>query len=198
MPHLEQGEGLTSRVIDNEDFTNFCALKWNETTINPSIKAVTKLPPFKVYGKRRMVFGKVRFLPVLQILSFQLNNTIMKSFKLNELTLEQAKNHKGREYNPIEWERGILRMIKWFGDVKFYEHGDDVYAIYQAEGIRLIKRMDYISSLDNGGLKSYTIRGEELCEYAIKINKNADDIKLAKQLCGMSQDIVFASVYFNI
>lgn len=57
MPHLEQGEGLTSRVIDNEDFTNFCALKWNEITYKPVNKGGHKITIIqglwtKTYGIR--------------------------------------------------------------------------------------------------------------------------------------------------
>lgn len=122
----------------------------------------------------------------------------MTTLILNQLTLEQAKNHNQRNYNPIEWEKGILRMISWFGDVKFYEHKDKVYAIYNAKGIRSIKEMDYMSSIDNAGLKSFTLNGSELVEYSIKISKKTEDLNFAKELTKISPTIVFASVYFNI
>jgi hypothetical protein len=56
--------------------------------------------------------------------------------------------------------------------------------------------MEYMNCIDNGGLKSFVFKNNELTEYPIKISKSKSDLELAKWMS--SQGLVFASVYFNI
>lgn len=120
------------------------------------------------------------------------------SIKLTQISVEDAINHSQNSYNPYEWKKQILNTIKWFGNVDFYEYNNEVYKVYVAKGIKSIRRMDYITSLDNGGLKTYLLKNGELSEYFFKCSKSTNDIEIAKRLCKMSEGIVFASVYFSI
>lgn len=120
------------------------------------------------------------------------------SIKLIEISVEQAINHSQNSYNPYEWEKKILNTQKWFGNVDFYECNNEVYKVYFSNGIKFIKRMEYSSSLDNAGYKSYFFKNGELREYPVKITKSKESLKFAKDICKMSENIVFASVYFSI
>lgn len=117
------------------------------------------------------------------------------SIKLTEITIEQAINHTRNEYNPYEWKKQINQLQNWFSNVKFYEFNNEVYSIYNSNGINSIKRMEYINCIDNGGLKSFILKNDELIEYPIRISKSKNDLELATFLS--SQGLVFASVYFN-
>ena len=118
------------------------------------------------------------------------------SIKLTEITTDQAINHSRNDYNPYEWKKQIMQLNKWFSNVKFYEFENEVYSIYNSNGINSIKKMEYMNCIDNGGLKSFVFKNNELTEYPIKISKSKSDLELAKWMS--SQGLVFASVYFNI
>lgn len=118
--------------------------------------------------------------------------------QLTEISIEQVINHSQSEYNPYEWKKRVNQLQKWFHEVRFYEHKNEVYYVYNSNGIRSINRLDYFSSLDNGNLKSYLFENDILDFYPIKVAKNNEGLGLAKELCKMSNKIVFASVYFNI
>jgi phage major head subunit gpT-like protein len=118
------------------------------------------------------------------------------SIKLTEISIDQAINHSRNEYNPYEWKKQINQLTNWFSNVKFYEFNNEVYSIYNSNGIASIKRMEYMNCIDNGGLKSYILKNDELIEYPIRISKSKNDLELATFLS--TQGLVFASVYFNI
>jgi len=118
------------------------------------------------------------------------------SIKLTEISMDQAINHSRNDYNPYEWKKQIVQLTKWFSNVKFYEFNNEVFSIYNSNGINSIKRMEYFNSIDNGGLKSFIFKNDELIEYPIKISKSKKDLELAKWMS--SQGLVFASIYFNI
>jgi len=119
------------------------------------------------------------------------------SIKLIEISAEQAINHSRREYNPYEWKKRIVQMQKWFLEVKFYEFDNKVFCIYVSNGINLITELDYISSINNGGLKSYSLKENELSEYGVHISKSRADLAFASALCKLGP-VIFASVYFSI
>lgn len=73
--------------------------------------------------------------------------------KYNEITAEEAKSLPNAAYNAYEWKRIIDRYNGYKG-IKFLltdkvEYGNKIlYAAYEVEGVRYIKEVSYISSLN--------------------------------------------------
>lgn len=115
------------------------------------------------------------------------------SIKLIEITAEQAKNHSEREYNPYEWAKIINRFSKY--GANFYEYNGKIYAIYVLEGIRNIRHLNYISSLDNGGLTAYKFENGVMEKQDMFMKKDKFGLTCAKELSNYGY--VIASVFFN-
>lgn len=150
---------------------------------------------YKIFYKR---FFNSKTLYNFTSTTMKNNNKMKNSIKLIEITIEQAINHSQNSYNPYEWKKRVIQLQNWFPGVKFFEHNNEVYYIYNTNGIKSINRLEYFSSLDNGGLKALVFNNNILEDDFIRISKNDEGLKLAKKLCKMSDKIVFASVFFSI
>lgn len=82
-------------------------------------------------------------------------STHKKEFKVNIVTIEEAKALSNRDYNPSIWEKTIDRYND-FKDAVFYTvpgsiYDIDLYAIYTLDsGLRFRQKVSYSSSLSSG------------------------------------------------
>lgn len=79
--------------------------------------------------------------------------TIVKEISVTEVSIEEAKNHSRKEYNPSAWRRQIDLYAR-FPECKFYLSDDDkVYAIYVPNDIRFMQEVSYSSCLSEAGFQ---------------------------------------------
>jgi len=83
---------------------------------------------------------------------------------ITPISQEQIQS-ENRDYNSLEWDGIILRLIRRQSNVKFFvarkqshRESDLYYATYQiSEGIIVFKEVSYISSLTSNGFSRITI-----------------------------------------
>lgn len=86
----------------------------------------------------------------------------MKAIKL---TPEQIKKDDGREYNPQVWEENVEKYMERYSDVQFYKvpkgngyEYNRYFVVYTLpEGLRLLGKFGYSSSITNGGFQEAMI-----------------------------------------
>jgi len=89
--------------------------------------------------------------------------TIVKEISVTEVSIDDAKNHSRREYNPSSWSRSIDMYNSRFPECKFYASDDNkLYAVYVADGIRFMQEVSYSSCLSGGGFQQGAVVGNTI------------------------------------
>lgn len=82
----------------------------------------------------------------------------MRTIQVKKISLQEAKDHSRRDYNPREWNKIVDLYAK--DESEFYADNDDkVYAVYMADGIRFFKELSYSMGLSSNGFQM-GIRGD--------------------------------------
>lgn len=119
------------------------------------------------------------------------------SIKLIEISAEQAINHARNEYNPYEWKKQINQFNNLFEGTKFYEYNNEVFAIIINKGASILVEISYSHSINNGGFKTFILKGNELIKYPLKLSRDSqEDWNLAASLS--SQGLVIANTFLSI
>lgn len=84
----------------------------------------------------------------------------MRTIQAKQITKEEAINHKRNDYNPSAWKRNVELYSK--DECTFFEDGENVYAIYIADGIRFCQQLSYAMSLSGGGLRTGCFNNDTL------------------------------------
>jgi hypothetical protein len=88
--------------------------------------------------------------------------TIVKEISVTEVSIDNAKNHSRREYNPGAWSRSI-DMYSRFPECKFYASDNDrLYAVYVADGVRFMQEVSYSSCLSGAGFQQGSVVGNTI------------------------------------
>lgn len=76
----------------------------------------------------------------------------MKTIQVKKISLQEAKDHNRREYNPKEWNK-IVDLYAT-NDHDFYtDDSDKVYVVYVADGIRFFKEVSYSMGITSSGFQ---------------------------------------------
>ncbi len=82
----------------------------------------------------------------------------MTTIQIQKISIQQAKDHSRKDYNPQTWNK----IVDLYGkdEADFYTSDDDkVYAVYMADGIRFFKELSYSMGLTSSGFQM-GIRGD--------------------------------------
>lgn len=126
---------------------------------------------------------------------------------LTKITKEEALNSNHREYNASEWAK-MVNLYASYKNCQFYENREiteygktPILAIYEAEGIRFMKKVKYTSSLTSSGLTECKthIAGENEIEvvritpdgYSVK--KDNETREILKRICEFQKFTVFTN-----
>lgn len=99
-----------------------------------------------------------------------------KQFKVNFVTVDQAKDLSQKDYNPNEWNKTI-NLYNRFENAIFYTvpgtiYKNDLYVIYTTnEGIRFRKQISYSSSLSNSLFTQCVLIDNNIHELHLKDDK---------------------------
>jgi len=87
----------------------------------------------------------------------ELNKGIDTMFNVKEVTENEIRQARCRDYNPREWDREIDSWLNK-GNVKFYQRFkkedeyEEFYVVYTTEkGLKMFSAVSYSKSLHNGG-----------------------------------------------
>ena len=116
--------------------------------------------------------------------------------KLRLVTPDEVKINPRGEYNVSIWKQTVDRYAKY--DAKFYQsdekayNEDDFFAVYIADGIRFIKRLEFSSSLDCYDLRLVRILPDgTLDKLDAYYPKTQEGRRLMRNMTKISLNVIF-------
>lgn len=123
--------------------------------------------------------------------------TIVKEISVTEVSIDDAKNHSRREYNPNSWSRSI-DMYSRFPECKFYASDDEkLYAIYVANGIRFMQEVSYSSCLSGSGFQQGVVVGNTIKLMRFEKGMSIENTKENRKILATNTKNFNSVFYYN-
>lgn len=109
------------------------------------------------------------------------NLKLVNSFEAFEITPNSVFKNKRSEYNPNEWKKIVNRYLGYTGTRFFLAkgkiHNEDIWVVYEVNGIRMLKEVSYLSCLSSAGFKCGFIEENRLYIYVPEDGFSISNVK---------------------